>query len=174
MSAPAALLVAVAAAGAALTLALAGSVARDGVHGRSRTSAPGAIRTASYTLVSDTSGTVRLTINPGKLFAAAALQRDLARYGIPAKVTSGSLCTSDPAPAGLSRVATIGTGERETITFHPAAVRPGTELSLGSFRARFGQAAYVVLIDTGSYACTRALPTGRFAAGARLGYYRLP
>jgi hypothetical protein len=41
--------------------------------GSTRTSTPGTIRTASYTLVSDTTGTVKLTINPKKLFDAAAL-----------------------------------------------------------------------------------------------------
>jgi hypothetical protein len=87
-------------AGAALTLGLTGVLG----HGTITTSAPGAIRTPSYTLVSYTTGKVALTINPKELFDAAALQSDLARDGIPAKVTAGSFCSSDPAPAGFSQV----------------------------------------------------------------------
>jgi hypothetical protein len=45
-------------------------------------SAPRVIRTASYTLISDSTGKVKLTIDPTKLFDPAALQHDLARDGI--------------------------------------------------------------------------------------------
>ena len=88
--------VAGAAAGTALALGL------TGVLGPART--PGTIRTAAFTLVSNANGTATLTINPKELLDPAALQSDLAQYGIPAKVTSGSLCSSDPAPAGFSQV----------------------------------------------------------------------
>ena len=81
-----------AAAGTALALGL------TGVLGPART--PGTIRTVSFTLVSNSDGTATLTINPKELLDPAALQNDLAHYGIPAKVTSGSFCSSDPAPAG--------------------------------------------------------------------------
>jgi hypothetical protein len=168
------LFVAGAVAGSALTLALAAGPGRAPVQGSIGTSAPGTIRTPSYTLISDTSGTVKLTINPKKLFDAAALQSDLARVGIPAKVTAGSFCSSDPEPAGLSRVVSIGTGRRQTITFHPAAIPHGTELSIGNLRLRFGQAADVALIDTHSFTCTSNPSTSRIGGGSRLGYYRVP
>ena len=82
---------AAAAAGTALVLGL------TGVLGPARTS--GTIRTASFTLVSNPNGTATLTISPKELLDPAALQSDLAQYGIPAKVTTGSFCSSDPAPA---------------------------------------------------------------------------
>jgi len=97
-----------AAAGAAVTVALAGAGStHQGVlpalsPGTSHP--PREITTSSYTLISDTSGKVKLTIRPGKLFHAAELQSDLARYGIPAKVTKGRLCTSRPEPDGLPQV----------------------------------------------------------------------
>jgi hypothetical protein len=174
LSGVAGLFVTGAAVGSALTLALAGGSSSTPVHGTTGTLTPGTIRTASFTLISDTTGNVKLTINPKKLFDAATLQSDLARFRIPAKVTAGSFCTSDPAPAGLSQVVSMGTGKRQTITFDPSAIPAGTELSFGNFRLRFGQAAEVALIDTHSFTCTSNPSTSRSAAGGQVGYYRLP
>jgi hypothetical protein len=159
-----------AAACAALGLGLVGVLGSGPVHGTVRTSAPGNVRTASYTLVSYTNGTVSLTINPKEIFDAAALQSDLARYGIPAKVTAGSFCSSDPAPAGFSQVVSVqpgkeftapaGTGQQPTITFDPSAIPAGTELSFGDFQLTNGQQlATVALIDTSSSTCTSTEPT---------------
>ncbi len=150
-----------AAAGTALALGL------TGVLGPART--PGTIRTAAFTLVSNSDGTATLTINPKELLDPAALQSDLARYGIPAKVTSGSFCSSDPAPAGFSQVvpgqpAGSGTGTPQsgvqpTITIDPSAMPAGAELSIGYFQLSSGeQQADVVLIDTSSYTCTSTPP----------------
>jgi hypothetical protein len=158
-------------AGTALTLGLFGVLSRAPVHGSIPASAPGAIRTASYTLISDTTtGTVTLTINPKELFDPTALQSDLARYGIPAKVTAGSFCSSDPEPASFSQVVSVqpggeftaqaGTGQQPTITFDPSAIPAGTELSFGDFQLASGeQLATVALIDISSYTCTSTAPT---------------
>ena len=150
-----------AAAGTALALGL------TGVLGPART--PASIRTAAFTLVSNSDGTATLTINPKELLDPAALQNDLAQYGIPAKVTSGSFCSSDPAPAGFSQVvpgqpAGSGTGTPQsgvqpTITIDPSAMPAGAELSVGYFQLSSGeQQADVVLIDTNSYTCTSTPP----------------
>ncbi|MGO9887986.1 MAG: hypothetical protein ACLP0L_08780 [Solirubrobacteraceae bacterium] len=84
------------------------SLGLPGVHSRARTPGTirtlGMIRTAAFTIHANPSGTATLTINPKELLNPAALQSDLARYGIPAKVTVGSFCSSDPTPAGFSRV----------------------------------------------------------------------
>ena len=140
LSAVAGLSVAGAAAGTALALGL------TGVLGRSP--APGTIRTAAFTIVSNPNGTATLTINPKELLDPAALQSDLAHYGIPAKVTSGSLCSSDPAPAGFSQVVsgqpagpstvTPQSGVQPTITIDPSAMPAGTELSIGDFQLSSG------------------------------------
>ena len=134
---------AAAAAGTALVLGLTGAL------GPARTS--GTIRTASFTLVSNPNGTATLTISPKELLDPAALQSDLAKYGIPAKVTTGSFCSSDPAPAGFSRVvsshpagpdtATPHNGVQPTIAIDPAAMPAGTELSVGDFQLTLGRAA---------------------------------
>jgi hypothetical protein len=157
--------VSVAAAGTALALGL------TGVLGPART--PGTIRTTSFTLVSNSDGTATLTINPKELLDPAALQSDLAQYGIPARVTSGSFCSSDPPPAGFSQVVSSNpTGEgsfspqsgvQPTITIDPSAMPAGAELSVGYFQLSSGQyagsqQADVVLIDTSSYTCTNTPP----------------
>jgi hypothetical protein len=161
LSAVAGLSVAGAAAGTALALGL------TGVLGPART--PGTIRTASFTLVSNSNGTATLTINPKELLDPAALQSGLAQDGIPAKVTSGSFCSSDPAPAGFSQVvssypagpgtATPQSGVQPTITIDPSAMPAGAELSFGYFQLPSGeQQADFVLIDTNSYTCTSTPP----------------
>ncbi len=154
-----------AAAGTALALGL------TGVLGPARTS--GTIRTAAFTLVSNANGTATLTLSPGELLDPAALQSDLAQYGIPAKVTTGSICSSNPAPAGFSQVvssypagpstATPQNGIHPTITIDPAAMPAGTELSVGNFQLSSGeysgqQQADLVLIDTSSYTCSSTPP----------------
>ncbi len=154
-----------AAAGTALVLGLTGVLAPA--------QTPGMIRTAAFTLASNANGTATLTINPKELLDPVALQSDLAQYGIPAKVTSGSFCSSDPTPAGFSQVvssypagastATPQNGVQPTITIDPAAMPAGTELSIGNFQLSSGEysgqrQADFVLIDTGSYTCSSTPP----------------
>jgi hypothetical protein len=154
-----------AAAGTALALGL------TGVLGPART--PGTIRTATFTLASNANGTATLTLSPKELLDPAALQSDLAQHGIPAKVTTGSFCSSDPAPAGFSQVvssnpagpytATPQNGIQPAITIDPAAMPAGTELSIGDFQLSSGeysgqQQAGFVLIDTSSYTCSSTPP----------------
>ena len=173
------LFVAGAAAGAAVTVALAGGGsthqgALPALTGKSHP--PREIKTSTYTLISDTSGKVKLTIKPGKLFRAGELQSDLARYGIPAKVTKGRLCTSDPEPDGLPRVVSFSTTQ-ETITFDPAGIPAGEELSIGHFWIRnHVQLVDVVLIKTASFSCTPHVPPDRpfGKPGQAFGFIAIP
>lgn len=153
----------------ALALGLTGVLGHTAV----RSLAPGMIRTASFTLRHNSNGTDTLTLNQNELLDSAALQSDLAKYDIPAKVTSGSFCSSVPAPAGFSQVVSIqpagettvqeGSDEQPTITIDPSAMPAGTELSFGNFQLATGeyageQQADAALIDTNSYACTSTPP----------------
>ena len=104
----------------------------------------GTIRTTAFTLTRNANGTDTLTINPRVLLYPATLQNDLARYGIPAKVTIGSFCSTDSAPAGFSQVVTfspmsssgrISPSQNPTVTIDPTAMPAGTELSFGNFQA---------------------------------------
>jgi hypothetical protein len=152
----------VAAAAAALALSL------TGVHGPSQATAPGSLRTTSFTLVSHRNGTATLTINPDVLLDTAALQNDLQQDGIPALVTSGSFCSSSPAPAGFWQVVSgsmdprtlpkgqvvNGRGNPATITFNPAAIPAGTELSFGDLPPGSGMHGVAMgLVDANSYTC---------------------
>ncbi len=161
LSLVAGLSVAGAAAGTALALSL------TGVLGPATTS--GANRTAAFALVGNVDGTATLTINPEELLDPAALQSDLAQYGIPAKVTTGSFCISDPAPAGFSQVVSVYPPGPSTstpqstaqpkLTIDPSAMPAGTELSVGNFQLSSGeQQADFVLIDSSSYTCSSTPP----------------
>jgi hypothetical protein len=168
----------VAGAGVALSLGLAGTASPGGA---------GMIRTTAFTLVKNANGTATLTINANVLFQPGTLQSDLARDGIPAKVTVGSLCSSNPIPAGAAQVVSVqkaqhpgsgtpraarGTGTAQhsgpgpaqagspdhTITINPAAMPAGTELSFGNFQLTNGEQTDFTLIDTDSYTCTSTAP----------------
>jgi hypothetical protein len=161
----------------AVTAALA--VGLTGIIGS--THRTGTIRTAAFTLVSNANGTATLTINPKVLLDASTLQSDLKQDGIPAMVTVGSFCSSDPPPAGFLRVVsfqpkTQGSGRQPvadpTVTFHPSAMPAGAELSFGDFQLASSQQTSFTLIDTGSYTCTSTAPTAPPFHGVMLTYGR--
>jgi hypothetical protein len=130
-----------------------------GLTGSAPAHATGTIRTAAFTLVSNANGTATLTINNDVLFEPGTLQSDLAQDGIAAKVTVGSFCSSDPAPAAASQVVSVQPGEEPTVTINPAAMPAGTELSFGNFQNANAGRTFLVLIDTNSYTCTSTAPT---------------
>jgi hypothetical protein len=160
----------------AVTAALA--VGLTGVIGS--THRTGIIRTAAFTLVANANGTATLTINPRVLLDPSTLQSDLKQDGIPAMVTVGSFCSSDPPPAGFLRVVSFqpkprGSGRQQavahpTVTFNPSAMPAGTELSFGNFQLANGQQTSFALIDTGAYTCTGTAPTAPPPQGVILGY----
>jgi hypothetical protein len=145
----------------------------------------GTIQTAAFTLVSNANGTATLTVNSNVLLEPGTLQRDLVRDGIPAMVTVGSFCSSDPAPAGINRVVSIpkiplselpklplGVKPKHlperTMTINPAEMPAGTELSFGNFRLANGEQTSYALIDTGSYTCTSTAPSAPPPGGAEM------
>jgi hypothetical protein len=160
---------AVAAAGTALALALAG------VLGAAPARTTGTIRTMAFTLVKHANGTATLTINRNMLLEPGTLQRDLARDGIRAMVTVGRFCSSDPAPAGWTKVMSFpgspaDPGPVRSVVINPAAMPAGTELSFGSFQRANGAAqTSVTLIDTRSYTCTTTAPTTPPPDGVMIG-----
>jgi hypothetical protein len=158
------------AAGITATTAAAGVVlglGLTGAFGAAAVSGTGTIRTTAFTLVKHANRTVTLTIHPGMLLEPGTLQSDLQRDGIPAKVTTGSFCSSDPAPAGFHQVVNpVVPGLKgtpmtasPTLTINPAAMPAGTELSFGYFQLSRGQETAAGLIDTSSYTCTSTAPT---------------
>jgi len=111
------------------------------------------------------------------LFDPSTLQSDLVQYGIPAKVTTGSFCSSDPAPGGFSQAVTFSpvfqgdSGQQvrnPTVTINPATMPAGTELSVGAFQVSHGYDTALALINTNSYTCTSTAPTTPPSSGALL------
>jgi hypothetical protein len=155
-----------AAAAAALVLGL----SLSGVIGSAVAHPAGTIRTAAFTLVSNADGTATLTIKPKVLFEPGTLQSDLEKDGIPAKVTVGSFCSSDPTPAGFSQAVSIPIqpGQGMTVTINPAAIPASTELSFGTFQLANNLETTAALIDTGSYTCTSTAPATLPTGGALL------
>jgi hypothetical protein len=139
-----------------------------GAFGSAPARGTGTIRTAAFTLVEHADGTATLTIRPGSVLDPATLQNDLRHYGIPAIVTTGSFCSSDPAPPGFPQVVT-GHKQPRTITINPAAMPAGTELSFGNFRVAAGPETAIQLIDTNSYTCTSTAPTAPPPGGIMVG-----
>ena len=116
----------VAAAGV-LALGLTG-VYSSGSHAPSR--AAGTIRTAAFTLTSNADGTDTLTLNPDQVLHPGALQHALTKAGIPARVQTGILCSSSPAPPnnGVISSSSSAAGQMKMV-IHPAAIPRGTELN---------------------------------------------
>jgi hypothetical protein len=141
------------AAGTALALALAGGL------GSAPALSTATIRTAAFTLVEHANSTATLTLNPRVLLEPSTLQSDLQQDGIPALVTTGSFCSSDPIPSGFPHVVS-GPDGAPTVTINPAAMPAGTELSFGSFQySSTSSDTEIELIDTNSHTCSSALPT---------------
>jgi hypothetical protein len=94
------------------------------------------------------------------LLEPSTLQSDLQQDGIPAVVTTGSFCSSDPIPVGFQQVVSGPSGTPPTVTINPAAMPAGTELSFGIFENSSSSTDTAVeLVDTDSYTCSSALPT---------------
>ncbi len=123
----------------------------------------GTVQTTAFTLAEHANGTATLTINLNALLDPTTLQSDLRQDGIPALVTTGSFCSSDPVPAGINQVVPPGPktppGAVRTITINQAAMPTGTELSFGNFQLSPGSETAVGLIDTNSHTCTSTTPT---------------
>jgi hypothetical protein len=156
----------------ALPVAAVGTVLALGVTGvlsPAPARSTGTIQTASFTLASNANGTDTLTINVDEMLDAAALQRDLQHDGIPAKVTSGSFCSSDPEPAigpGSPVSQVVDADGYHQITINPAAIPAGDELSFGIFPLRGSAADFFNLMNTSSYTCTSTPPgTSMMIAG---------
>lgn len=160
--------VSITAAGAAAALVV--GLGLSAVIGSAPAHHAGTIQTAAFTLVNNANGTATLTIKPKVLFEPSTLQSDLEKDGIPAKVTAGSFCSSDPTPPGFSRAVSIPIqpGQGMTVTINPAAIPAGTELSFGTFQLADNLETTAALIDTGSYTCTSTAPTTLPTGGALL------
>jgi hypothetical protein len=146
-------------AGVALGLGLTGSPSPHGTA---------TIRTAAFTLVKNANGTATLTINSNVLFEPATLQSDLEQDGIPAKVTVGSFCSSDPVPAGMSQVVSVQRVQRRGgMNPHvapPSAQRSGQTRHSGQVPMRGGNTRQTITINPAAMSAGTELSFGNFRA----------
>ena len=137
-----------AAAVAAMTLTLGGPApARSGNPPPTR---PGPVRLAAFSVTSGPGGSTTLILRKGARLGPSALREDLARHGIPALVTVGTICRSRPeAPAGLGQVlrpATLPDGS-DMMVINGPAMPLGTRLSIGYFPRQ----VRIALIEDGAF-----------------------
>lgn len=98
---------------------------------------PSSVRLAAFSVTSGPGGSTTLILRRGAMLDPNALREALARHGIPALVTVGTLCRSTPgASVGLDQVAhplTLSDGT-DLIVINGSAMPSGTRLSIGYSR----------------------------------------
>jgi hypothetical protein len=92
---------------------------------------------AAFTLSNGPAGSTSLTLRKGAQYRLDpdALRRALADHGIPALVTVGQSCDTNPEPDGLDNVVTTYRQSSGSVftTINPTAIPAGAELSIGYF-----------------------------------------
>ena len=126
----------VAASGSAAAVLVAAGVGSPGHAPPAHSSGP---QLAAFTVTSGPGGATSLTLRKGGQWQvnAAALRQALAEHDIPALVTVGKSCDTNPEPAGLDQVITSNrqTDGNVDVIFNPKALPPGAEISIGLFPA---------------------------------------
>jgi len=128
----------------------AGSTTQGGVH----------THVAAFSVVANADGTVTLLLTQGQLFNPATLRQALAKAGVPALVTVGSVCTADFASDALNQVISRAPGQpggRSVTLITPSAIPAGQELSIGYFANGYG--LHISLVpDNAHLTCSSAPP----------------
>jgi hypothetical protein len=126
------------------------------------------VHLTAFSLTSNRNGTATLTLRPNAPLNPGAIQRALARHGIPALVKAGSYCYSSPAPADNGAVHTYPKlrgyppGEQPPATrlvINPSALAPGTEIGFGFLH--HNRLFVENIIDDNSHTCTSSPPSNR-------------
>jgi hypothetical protein len=137
-----------------------------GVFGADPARSTGTIQTSEFALTSFSNGTVALRL--GQLFDPAALQRALARDGIPALVKTDTYCSSHPATPGLFRVGVV---PGPTGTPGRAGPGPGGEAILQTLNIPVKPSQLAPMVDPVSVVLNpAAMPSG---AELFIGFYDL-
>ncbi len=134
--------------------------------GAGSATAQGGVQThvAAFSVVANADGTVTLLLNHGQLFNPATLRQALAKAGVPALVTVGSVCTADFASDALNQVISRAPGQPggpSVTVITPSAIPAGQELSIGYFAN--GNGLHISLVpDNAHLTCSSTPP---FAGG---------
>jgi hypothetical protein len=92
----------------------------------------------------------------------AALRHALAEAGVPALVTAGRVCYVPGPTSALGRLLSaprhLADGST-TVTISPAAIPPGSEISIGYFQATGGGGIHITLVpEHAPLSCTSTPP----------------
>jgi hypothetical protein len=126
------------AAGATASVLLAATVVALG-HAAAPADAPRpeAAQLAAFTVSAAPGGATALTLRKGAQYRldANALRQALADHGVPALVTVGKTCDTNPEPVGLDQVVSASSNPDGAVylTIDPAAMPDGSELSIGYY-----------------------------------------
>jgi len=114
----------------------------------------------AFSVVANADGTVTLVLSQGQLFDPATLRQALAKAGVPALVTVGSVCTAHFAAAALPQVISHSPGQpggRSVTIITPSAIPSGQELSIGYFAN--GNGLHISLVpDNAHLTCSSTPP----------------
>jgi hypothetical protein len=96
---------------------------------------PGSLKLAAFSVADGPGGSTTLILYRYAPLDPTALRQALAQHGIPALVTVGTFCRSNPGVSGLDQVAQPSTQAdgSDVIAINGQAMPPGTELSIGIF-----------------------------------------
>jgi hypothetical protein len=122
------------------------------------------IHLAAFSVDTNPGGTVTLTLTGGQLFNPDSLRQALAKAGVPAVVTVGSVCTLPGHPSNaLPQIITRSPASngRSSTTITPSAIPAGEKLSFGFFVAPVNGAGglFISLVpDNAALTCTTTPP----------------
>jgi hypothetical protein len=120
------------------------------------------IHGAAFSVDTNPGGTVTLKLTQGQRFDPAALRQALARAGVPALVTVGSVCTGPGPSDALPQVISGGPrqpGGGSVTIITPSAIPAGEKLSFGYFAVPGGGGLHISLVpDNTRLTCTSTPP----------------
>jgi hypothetical protein len=118
------------------------------------------IHLAAFSVDTHPGGTVTVTLTQGQMFDPNALRQALAKAGVPALVTVGSVCTTSTPSDALNKVLSRSASGRQTVTtISPAAIPAGQKLSIGYFPVPNGGGLHISLVpDNAPLTCSPSPP----------------
>lgn len=123
------------------------------------------IHTDAFWVDTNAQGTVTITLMRDYIrIDPAALRHALAEAGVPALVTAGTICYVPGPTSALTRVISaprhLADGST-TVTISPAAIPPGSEISIGYFQVPGGGGIHITLVpEHAPLTCTSTPPAG--------------
>ena len=130
---------------------------------------------AAFSVTSGPDGASTLTLRKGAQYRLDpdALRQALAQHGIPAVVSVGKMCDSNPEAEGLDQVISsrrLADGSVFT-TFSPGALPSGAEISIGYFPTR---TEFALIEDGAPLTCTSEPNPGSPSGGSAAGHHSQP